>query len=137
MATQQTNERTKLDKKLGELYAIEHTLYDSENGLNLKHGDIIQTECVNWIKRMGSCISELRGLPPKRKVDEVIIVTGCVEDGGLTLGERADLSSQDPKSRLKPGQDPGDEVGDEDEDEEEEPTPRGRKFQRRGAGAGA
>ncbi len=113
MATQQVTGK-KFDKALGTLYLVEHTIYDSENGLNLKHQDIIQTECENWVRRIGSALGEIRAVPKQRKPDEVILVTGCVEDGGTPLGERRDLSSRDPKSQLGENESPEDQVGDED-----------------------
>lgn len=128
MATQQETGR-KFDRALGDLFLVEHTLYDSENGLNLRVGDVVQTECVNWVRRMGSCLGEIRGLPAKRKAEEIILVVDCVEDGGPPLGTRRDLSSRDPVSRLKNGEDPGDVSGDEEQ-------PRARQFKRRGGKGG-
>lgn len=114
MATQQQSGHAKIDRKFGELYLVEHSFYDSHNNLTLKHNDVVQTDCTNWVKRMGSCLGELRQLPPKRKADEVIRIVGCEEDGG------------------------GADVVEESDDEvEEAPAPArgGRKFSRRGAEA--
>lgn len=127
MATQQATGR-KYDPSRGQLYLVEHSLYDPENGLNLKHNSIVQTDCGNWVRRMGTCLGEIRALPKHTKPDEVILITDCVEDGGAALGERANFASTDPASQLAEGQSPEDEVG-------ADPTPSGaRKFTRKKAG---
>jgi len=124
MATQQTTGK-KYDPGLGLLYRVEHTLYDPENGLNLKHNDIIQTECENWVRRMGTCLGEIRTIPKNNKATEVLVISECVEDGGAALGEpRQRFASTDPASQLTEGQSPEDEVGDE-------PQPPARKFTRK------
>lgn len=122
MATQQAT-GTKYNPKHGQLYHVEHSLYDPENGLTLKHNDIIQTDCEKWVHRMGTCLGEIRSVPKQAKQDEVIVITDCVEDGGRALGERRNFSSTDPRSQLGDGESPEDETGDE-------PTPA-RKFTRK------
>lgn len=123
MATQQATGK-KYDASRGQLYHVEHSLYDPENGLSLKHNEIIQTECENWVRRMGTCLGEIRSVPKQAKQDEVIVITDCVEDGGAALGQRASFSSTDPRSQLADGQSPEDEVGDDTQ------TPA-RKFTRK------
>lgn len=124
MATQQVTGK-KYDPSRGQLYHVEHTLYDPENGLNLKHNTIIQTDCANWVARMGTCLGEIRTIPKQAKPDEVVVITDCVEDGGAALGEpRQRFDSADPVSQLAEGESPEDEVGDE-------PQPPARKFTRK------
>jgi len=124
MATQQATGK-KYDPSRGLLYRVEHTLYDPENGLNLKHNAIIQTDCENWVRRMGTCLGEIRSIPKASKADEVLVIRECVEDGGAALGEpRQRFESADPASQLADGQSPEDEIGDE-------PTPAPRKFTRK------
>ncbi len=125
MATQQATGK-KYDSSRGQLYQVEHSLYDPENGLTLKAREIIQTTCEKWVHRMGTCLGEIRSVPKQAKQDEVIVITDCVEDGGLALGERANFASTDPRSQLGEGQSPEDEDGDE-------PTPTARKFTRKSA----
>lgn len=124
MATQQATGK-KFDPSLGLLYRVEHTLYDPENGLNLKHNEIIQTTCENWVHRMGTCLGEIRSVPKNNKANEVLVISECVEDGGAALGTpRQRFESSDPASQLADGQSPEDEIGDE-------PTPAARKFTRK------
>ncbi len=123
MATQQATGK-KYDPSRGQLYHVEHSLYDPQNGLQLKHNTIIQTDCENWVRRMGSCLGEIRSIPKQARADEVIVVSECVEDGGEALGTRTKFASADPASQLREGQSPEDEVGDER-------TPPARKFTRK------
>ena len=126
MATQ-TSTGKKYDPSRGQLYLVEHSLYDPENGLNLKHNSIIQTDCANWVRRMGTCLGEIRSIPKNNKAGEVLLISECVEDGGAALGEpRQSFASTDPTSRLAEGQSPEDEVGDD-------ATPAARKFTRKKA----
>lgn len=67
----------------GPLYEVLHSIYDSDNSLSLEAETVIQTKCENWVKRMGSMLSDpANRIPPNYEASEVLVITGCVEDAG-------------------------------------------------------
>lgn len=99
-------------KKDGPFYVCEHSIYDAHNAITLDVGQVIQTECVKWVKRMGSMLSEdSNRLPPKYDPAHVLVLTMCIEDR--------------PKDVVVETEDPVAEEGEEDEQ-------AGRRFSRRG-----
>ena len=65
----------------GPLYEVIHSIYDSDNSLSLECETVIQTHCENWVKRMGSMLSDpATRIPPNYDAAEVLVITGCIED---------------------------------------------------------
>ncbi len=65
----------------GPLYEVIHSIYDADNSLSLEAESVIQTHCENWVKRMGSMLSDpATRIPPNYDAAEVFVITGCVED---------------------------------------------------------
>lgn len=85
-------------KKDGPFYVCEHSVYDAHNAISMDVGQVIQTKCANWVKRMGSTLSEdSNRLPPKYDAAHVLILTGCIEDrqeGGVAEVE-ADVITEE------------------------------------------
>jgi hypothetical protein len=65
----------------GPLYEVIHSIYDSDNSLSLECETVIQTHCENWVRRMGSMLSDpATRIPPNYDAAEVFVITGCMED---------------------------------------------------------
>lgn len=64
----------------GPLYLVRRTFNDPYNRIQLGFGSVVQTECMGWVKRMGSAFEPISVLPPRTDLNSVHLVTDCRED---------------------------------------------------------
>jgi len=62
-------------------YLIKQSLFDPDNSLTIGTGNIIQTDCSNWVARWGSTLKPVHGLPEGHlEKYGVFVISNTVED---------------------------------------------------------
>jgi hypothetical protein len=63
------------------IYSVTQSFFDPDNSLSAAVGYFIQTNAVNWIKRMGSIFKKVRSVPEGHaEAHGVFVISDTVED---------------------------------------------------------